>query len=408
MNIVGIIAEFNPLHKGHEYLLREARQRAEGGIVCVMSGSVTQRGEVAIIDKWRRGEMAVRCGADLAIELPTAFVLGSAQTFALGGVTLLKRLGPVTHIAFGSEFDDGKILEDTARLLGLKETQEKIREKILVGHAYGAAVREIIASTPIGTPRPNTVLALEYLRCAREIAPELIPVIIKRRGAYLSRNISGEFTGARALRELLRREKSLAPLQKFLPYPALPLWPDSDEWADDENLFRAFLAKLIVLRASDAASFIGVGEGLEHRLLREAAFSHSREDLLRRLRSKRYAGGRLSRAMLGILLRFTQKEQNEFSSVGPLYARVLAFNAAGREILRRIKQKSALPIITKVTPHLNQRDFRQAKRPLTPLQKMLRLDLRATLIQGAAMSRPSLAPKDYLVSPSFVKSDYST
>ena len=94
MKTVGIISEYNPFHKGHAYQSKQARQLAQADVViAVMSGHFTQRGELAIIDKWRRAEAAVKSGVDLVLELPSVFAVRSAQYFAAGGVRLLSSLG---------------------------------------------------------------------------------------------------------------------------------------------------------------------------------------------------------------------------------------------------------------------------------------------------------------------------
>ena len=102
MRIAGIICEYNPLHKGHAWMMEEVRRQGMDAIVCAMSGNFVQRGEAAVADKFARAEMAVRCGADLVLELPTPWAANTAEKFALGGVRLLQKTGLVTHLAFGS------------------------------------------------------------------------------------------------------------------------------------------------------------------------------------------------------------------------------------------------------------------------------------------------------------------
>ena len=116
MQVTGIVCEFNPFHLGHAYLLSRLRQRGADAIVCAMSGNFVQRGEPALVNKLSRGEMAVSCGADLVLELPTAWAMATAETFARGGVQLLKMAG-CTHIGFGSECGDTETLKAVAAAL---------------------------------------------------------------------------------------------------------------------------------------------------------------------------------------------------------------------------------------------------------------------------------------------------
>ena len=98
MTVTGIIAEFNPFHNGHKYLL----EQAEGLKIVAMSGNFVQRGEPAIVDKWIRAQMALENGADLVVELPFLVAVQSADHFAKGAVEILSRLG-IDQLTFGTE-----------------------------------------------------------------------------------------------------------------------------------------------------------------------------------------------------------------------------------------------------------------------------------------------------------------
>ena len=108
MRAIGIIAEYNPFHHGHLYQLTELHRMfpSSDGIIIAMSGSFSQRGTPCILDKWTRARHAVEGGADLVLELPFVFSCRSAQDFARGGISLLSRLGVVSHLAFGTEADE--------------------------------------------------------------------------------------------------------------------------------------------------------------------------------------------------------------------------------------------------------------------------------------------------------------
>ena len=102
MDIAGIICEFDPFHNGHAYLISKAREQGASGIVCVMSGDFVQRGGPALCDKFQRAEAAVKCGADLVVELPAVYAVNSADWFARGGIRILKGLGCIDRLVFGS------------------------------------------------------------------------------------------------------------------------------------------------------------------------------------------------------------------------------------------------------------------------------------------------------------------
>lgn len=126
MVVLGIIAEYNPFHNGHMYHIDQSVKLIKPDYtIAVMSGHFTQRGEAAVIDKWERTEMALRSGIDLVIELPAAYSSQTAELFAFGGIQLLNHTGVVTHISFGSEAGDIRLLSSVARILSDEPTQFK-------------------------------------------------------------------------------------------------------------------------------------------------------------------------------------------------------------------------------------------------------------------------------------------
>ena len=136
MNIAGIICEYNPFHRGHEWMLQQLREQGMDGIVCAMSGNFVQRGEFALLDKQRRAEMAVRCGADLVLELPTPYAAATAEVFALGGAALLQQTGVVTHLAFGSECGDVSLVQRAAQVLSTPAYAEALRAELSRGDTF--------------------------------------------------------------------------------------------------------------------------------------------------------------------------------------------------------------------------------------------------------------------------------
>ena len=128
MNAIGIICEYNPFHLGHARMLEGLRRQYDAPLVCAMSGNFVQRGDAAVAHKHARGEMAVRCGADLVLELPTPWAMASAERFADGGVALLASTGVVSHLAFGSECGDLTALQAAEAALSRPELMPRIRQ----------------------------------------------------------------------------------------------------------------------------------------------------------------------------------------------------------------------------------------------------------------------------------------
>ena len=147
---VGIICEFDPLHLGHAHLLAQARAMGASAVVCAMSGSFTQRGSFAAVSKAARAEMALRCGADLVLELPVLWAMSPAECFADGGVALLTRTDAVDTLLFGSECGDLPALQAAAAALDSPAFTEALRTRQEDGVTFAAARQRGLASLPGG------------------------------------------------------------------------------------------------------------------------------------------------------------------------------------------------------------------------------------------------------------------
>ena len=169
MNVTGIIAEYNPFHKGHEYQIKKARELSNcDGVAVVMSGNYVQRGEPALIDKYKRAEAAIYGGADLVIELPMPFSCQSAEHFASAAIKELKKL-PVTHLSFGCENDDIETLKKIAMLqIDNHDYDKNVKEELHKGMSHPKAVANSITNFIGGNndiiDYPNNVLAIEYIK----------------------------------------------------------------------------------------------------------------------------------------------------------------------------------------------------------------------------------------------------
>lgn len=421
MHVVGVIAEYNPFHQGHAYQLRAIRQaiRArfhdEAAIIAVMSGSFTQRGEAAVLDKWRRADLAVRGGCQLVLELPFLFACRSAQDFARGGVRLLQGLGCVDTLAFGAESPDLAPLMEAARVIDAPETQAALHEALRAGASYAKALTAILQeASGLAADllrQPNNILAIEYLRAIRGYAQGIEPLLIERRGAGYHEASLGPLASASAIRgELAKAQPDFASLRDSLPeatYAAIrAAFPV--EIASTERLFRPLLARLLTMQGRELEAIFGLQEGLANRLLAKSRQSQTLQKLITGMGTSRYPASRISRIVPHLLLGTEEHAAREAAETGPLYARVLAFDEVGRELLHAIKERGTLPLITKISAALNSRE--RLEGDLTPLQAMLALDTRATELR--ALSLPDSAPlatlhqTDFITSPHFIRSTH--
>ena len=333
MKTVGIICEYNPLHLGHKKQLDLVRSEfgPECAIVCAMSGNFVQRGEPAIIDKSLRAEAAVACGADLVIELPITAALSSAEGFAAGGVALLSRL--CDTLCFGAETADKDTLLRTAEALLGPEFPPILRRELDRGLSFPAARQAALEEMGLSgelLTRPNDILAVEYCKAILSQGYAMTPFPIRREGSYHAQTVDSVNPSATAVRGLMLSShdwKSCIPRQAQALFDGAPL----HTLAAGE---RAVLAKLRTMTEGEFEALPYGSEGLWRKLMHACRTESTLEGILTAAKSKRYARTRLDRMVLCAFLGIT----GDMLAAEAPYARVLAFNDRGRELLNGVKK----------------------------------------------------------------------
>lgn len=346
MKLIGIIGEYNPFHNGHQLHIEESKRQVgeKAATVCVMSGDFVQRGEPAIFSKHARAEAAVRSDADLVLELPLPWALSSAEGFARGAVGIIGALGCIDYLSFGSECGDIKTLTSLATAVMDPALDEQIRDELEAGVSYAAA-RQRALSRQIGSmadhlSTPNNILAVEYLKALFSQRLRVEPMTIQRMGAAHD-EVGGSASDIRTLiktggkfkhymtkeaYEVLKREREQG---------RGPVFP--------ETLETALISRFRMLTPEDYARLPDSAEGLGNRLCDAAKEEVTIDGILSAAKTKRYALSRIRRmymcAALGV-------KAGDAEGIPP-YTRVLAANSTGREALRAIQEKSAIPVITK-------------------------------------------------------------
>lgn len=333
MKITGIICEYNPLHNGHARQLDTLRrlQGEDSGIVCMMSGNFVQRGEPAVFDKLARAEAAVRCGADLVLELPITCALSSAEGFAAGGVSILAPF--CDHLCFGAENANQDALLDTARALLSPEFPEALRSQLDKGLSFPAARQQALQHMGLDTSLltdPNNILAVEYCKAILSQNPAMQPLPIHRPGSYHDTAADLENPSATALRVRLSEGLSLS---GFVPEAALEVFQNAKVHTLRAGQ-RAMLARLRTMSDSDFESVPFGSEGLWRKLMHAVRAKSGLSEIIDTVKSKRYTYTRISRMVLCAFLGLTDTDLTQ----KPPYVRVLALNDRGREILNKARQ----------------------------------------------------------------------
>lgn len=410
--VVAIIAEYNPFHNGHAYQLREIRRKLPGcRIMALMSGSFTQRGEPALLDKWQRAELAVRSGCEAVLELPHVFACRSAQDFARGGVRLAASLNTVTHLAFGAETENLPLLQKLAQSIDTPELQHQLHIHVRQGLSYATALSLALSHNDSRLAdllrRPNNILALEYLRALAAYAQDIQPLLVRRKGTGYhdqtlpAANNESSLPSASALRRALY-EGSRFEMESFCPPATASLLKKltRKQLPDRERLWLPLRLALLRSNNQELSAVYSGSEGLPRRLRHLAQSASNLRELLALATTKRYQTSRLSRLLIHILLRFTQEEAQAFDQAGPLYARLLAAGKDGSALMGVLKDKSEIPLISKVSSYLTSR---QREEPgLSLLQQELAYDTWATEMRELALPR-SRQLNDFQKSPFICK-----
>ena len=349
--VIGIAAEYNPFHKGHEYHITRSRELLGGGtVVCVMSGSFVQRGEPAVFRKHARAEAAVRSGADLVLELPLPWALSSAEGFARGCVGILGALGVVTHMSFGAECAETEKLSALAAALLDPAMDAAIREELTAGDTYAAARQRALQRLVGGElaeliRTPNNILGVEYCRAIFEQRLAMEPLAVERIGAGhdSTASVEGPRSGA-ALRVMLQDWEDVSDL---LPGGSAEIVENEIRQGRGpvaaEMLETAVVSRLRQCTEADFAALPDAAEGLENRLFRAAQSEPGLDEMLAAAATKRYPLARLRRMLLGAALGLRAGMADGI----PPYARVLAANEAGLALLNKIGEHSRIPVLTK-------------------------------------------------------------
>lgn len=410
MKILGITAEYNPFHNGHEYHLARAKELtgADYTIIC-MSGNFVQRGEPAILDKWIRSRIAVRCGADLVVELPFVFACNRAEYFAGGAVDTLVSLG-VTHISFGCETDNEEALRRLAHRMvdGFEELEPAVTELMKnkgVSRAKAcelalvemSANREEAAQYTKIIAGPNNILALEYLKRlefhrAGGISVVDVPVLRYGSGYY---DVGKGFAGAAEIRKMDSEEE----VAGYVPETTLEETGDivSQKKSHDkarEKAFEMLKSRIVVSSAEDLSGIYCIGEGLENRLKRKIISAVSMESLIEQMVSKRYSAATVKRLLTYILLDVKGHETDSILEGGVQYVRILAVGPGGRDLLNYIKKGETvkLPVLTNINREV----------PVDADERfvmMLRNDIKASDMYNLLMERSLYEYSDKVVKP---------
>lgn len=368
MKVCGIVAEYNPFHNGHENQIKMAREiTGADKVIVIMSGDFTQRGLPAFIDKYKRTEMALKGGADLVLELPLYYSVGSAEFFASGSVALLDKLGIVDALCFGSECGDIGLLNDIAEILNSRkeELHDSIREKMKTGLSYpiarAATIEEMIPDSfehVQAMREPNNILGFEYLRAIKQRESAIEPFTNLRIGAgYHDRMVQSTLSSAMAIRESVSETGELNNIKSQVPYYVFDIMKDQFNQTFpifEQDISAMLKYKLLLDAATGYTSYVDISSDFSDKILKNLNRYSSFSQFCDLLKSKDITYARVSRSLLHILLNIRKDRMCQFKSDDYIYyARMLGFREESKELLTEIKNHSSIPLISKLADARN-------------------------------------------------------
>ena len=365
---VGIIAEYNPFHKGHEYQIQQAKEQTGANIaIILMSGDFVQRGTPAIFAKHQRTAMALLGGADIVFELPSFYACGSAEYFSSGAVSIFNALNSIDFLCFGSE--SGEI--DTCRFLGElladepKLYKEKLRSFLKQGLSFPAARKSALTeylkekNIPFSEDfldTPNNILGIEYCKSLAAQNSTIVPVTIKRIGSsYHETSLSLDYPSASAIRRELvatsNIQKSLSDTLKNAQPPAVKDYLcsvlENEAFLTEDDFSLLLKYELMKNTPESLCTFSDMSPDLARRIYHHLNTFETFTQFAEQLKTKELTYTRICRALLHVLLNIP----SDLPAVSPAYVRLLGFKKESSSFLRTLQKSSDIPIITKAADY---------------------------------------------------------
>lgn len=340
MEKIGIIAEFNPFHNGHKYLIDKVKKLYNDSIIIVvLSSSFMQRGEISILNKWDKTNICLDNNIDLVVELPFVFATQSADIFAKGAIQILKNL-KVDKLVFGSESNniDNLITIANTELFN-KDFSSLVKINLNNGDNYPTALAKAVkVLNNIEINKPNDLLGLSYIKEIIKQNSNIKPITIQRTNDYhdLTKNTTTNIVSASNIRNLLSINEDITPYLEKNNIKYLRKIDDTLLW----NL----LKYQIINNYNKLDKFQTTDEGIDNRIRKYINKSNSLTRLKENIKTKRYTNNKINRMFIHILTNFTKEEASSNQDI--TYIRVLGFNNKGKEYLNQIKKELSIPLIT--------------------------------------------------------------
>ena len=377
---VGIIAEYNPFHNGHMYHLKKIKEMFPNEeIIAVISSSFTQRGEPSVINKWDKTEICLKAGIDLVIELPYVFSTESADYFSKGALEILENL-KVDKFVFGSETNDIKIFDRIADIqLNNPDFDKLAKIYMKLGNNYPTALSLALKDLDGEVlTLPNDLLGISYVKIIKENNFNIKPICIERKNNYKSEQLEN-LSSSTAIRKALSEKKDV---KDYIPDFVNNYL---NQLHFNEDYFKFLKYKIMLEDNLDI--YQTVDEGLGYKLKEEIINATTYDELIEKLKSKRYTHNRINRMLNHILCGFTKEIKEKCTNLE--YIRILGFNEKGKDYINKIKKEVNIPVIS---------NFSKNK------SEMIKMEFQATCVYASILNekeKKDLIQKEYIYHPKY-------
>ena len=336
MKIIGLIAEYNPLHLGHLYQIKKIKEQYPNSLIILITNSCfTQRGDITILTRNDKTKIALDNQIDLIVELPFAYATQSADIFAYGALKILNTL-KIDTLIFGSETNNIEEITKIANTqLNNKEYDKLVKQYLSTGINYPTALNKALSQiNNKAIKEPNDLLALSYIKEIIKNKYPIIPISIKRIGSYHEKEVKNEFANASLIREKILNHQSI---DKYIPKN------EKELLIKDFSLNNYFdYLKYKIISTPDLSIYQTVDEGIDNKIKKEIQNCSTWEELILKIKSKRYTYNKINRMLVHILTSFSKEEAKKIKID---YIKILGFNIKGQKYLNSIKKEINLPII---------------------------------------------------------------
>lgn len=332
MEVIGLIAEYNPFHNGHLYQLNEIKKRYPNSlIVLILNGYFLERGIVSLESKKEKTHLALKYGVDIVIELPFVFGSNSADTFAEASLELLNEMH-VDKLIFGSESNDIDLLYDVAKRQMSEDFDRQVKAYLEQGINYPTALNKAIG---IDLKEPNDLLGVAYIKAILKNKYDIKPETLKRTNSYHDIESNELIVSASNIREKVVNGQDIS---KYIPEGKI-------NNIDEELLFS--LIKVKIITEDNLDKYLSVDEGIDNRLKKVINKVNSLDSLVKMIKTKRYTYNRIMRMLMHILIGLTKDDKEKL--MHNEYIRILGLNEMGQKHINQIKKDLKIPLVSKFT-----------------------------------------------------------